>query len=45
MKKIVFLVFYLVLIAAISRSYAEDGFTQRDRELLIELKVKVQENN
>ena len=33
---------FLILFSAVS-TFAEDGFTQQDRELLIELRVKVQE--
>ncbi len=42
MKKIIcFTVIWIFIPACFL--YAEDGFTQRDRELLIELKVKMQE--
>lgn len=42
MKKVIYftVIWFFVPICFL---YAEDGFTQRDRELLIELKVKVQE--
>jgi len=42
MKNIIFLTTFCFFIS-ICYAHAEDGFTQRDRELLIELKVKIHE--
>lgn len=42
MRKISF-VFLFIGLLFISTSFAEDGFTQKDRELLIELRVKTEE--
>ncbi|MBI3599202.1 MAG: hypothetical protein HY097_00975 [Nitrospinae bacterium] len=40
---IIYLVFLLPLLYSSGEVYAGDGFTQKDRELLIELKVKMVE--
>jgi len=42
MKKIIYFTVIWIFVP-ICFLYAEDGFTQRDRELLIELKIKMQE--